>query len=319
MPIPKKDVFQSVPLTNFSLAYKSPRTVNMEILPFFPVKKDTGKIFSYGADNLIVVNALRAQNARSNEVGHTLQLLDHYNLKDHVLHTFVDREEKENADAAIKPKEDATAFVLDRIDLIRETSLASVMSDAAILTQNVTLAGTDQWSDYTNSDPIDDMQTGIDAVFNATGLEPNTLFFSREVMMTLIHHPKLQALATGAVVVTADVVMQLLKKQFPFIEKVIVASAIQNTAGEGQTKSLSGVWGKNAWVLYIAKKPGLRTRTFGWTYGRSSENRKVLVIPEQKGGVELIDREADMVRVKDKYDQKLVDVECAYLIKNAVA
>ena len=315
--INKTDLFVSPVLTNVSLAYRPGKLINEEIMPVVTVKKDTGKIATYGMDNLRIVEAIRAQGSNSNEVNHTVSIGDHYILEDRVLRELVAVEEMENADAPIKPKIDSVENLKDRMGVIREKLLADVMGSTAALTLNDTLSGTDQWNVYANSEPISDIQTGIDAVFDATGKEPNTLVFCRDTFNTLIHHPDIISRAQGAVVVTAEVAMQVIKNVFTDIDKVIVGKAKYNSGVEGGADSLTSIWTKNAWVMYIEPKPGLKSRSFGFTY-RKKAGMVVQDIPMNTDS-NLMDREGDMIRVKDKYDQKLLDVNCAYLIKDAIA
>ena len=68
--------------------------------------------------------------------------------------------------------------------------------------------------------------------------------------------------------------------------------------------------------MYIDPKPGLKSRSFGFTYQRGA-NVKVMDIPMSTDS-DLMDRKSDLIRVETKYDQKLVDEKCAYLIKSAI-
>lgn len=316
MIIPASEYVSQI-LTMQSLAYRNDEYLADQIMPTITVQKDTAKILSYAADNLRIAETLRAQGARSNVVKHSISSADHYSLEEHALSEYVSKEEYENADAPIDPQGDAMQNLLDILAVVKEKALADVMNNAAIITQNTTLSGTDQWNDFANSDPIGDIQTGIDTVANATGKEPNTLVFGRGVFNTLIQHPDIIARAQGAVVVTADVLIALIQRIFPSITKVLVGRAMYNAAKEGQTASLTRIWGKNAWVLYIEPTPKLKSRSFGFTYRRTAD-RTVEVFPMNMDS-DLADRKSDKVRVEDIYDQKLIDAKCAYAIFAAIA
>lgn len=314
----KSGVYVSQLLTNQSLGYRNEEYVADVIMPRFIVKKDTAKIASYAADNLRVVQTLRAQGSRSNIVNHTVTFTDHYSLEEHALSELISQAEYDNAELPIEPQADAMENCLDILSVVKEKALADAMSSTGVVTQNVTLSGTDQWNDYSNSDPIGDIRTAIATVRASTGKLPNTLVFSYPVFDTLIYHPDFAARAQGAVVVNAQVVTQLLQTTFPTIKKVIVASAMYNATKEGQTMSLADIWGRNAWVMYIEPNPSFKkSRSFGFTYCRKA-NRVVQLFPMTMDS-DLADRKSDKVRVEDEYDQKIVDVNCAYLVKNAIA
>lgn len=314
--INKSNLYVSPLLTQFSLAYKNSNYVAELIMPIVKVNKDSGKIATYGMDNLRIANSIRAQGSSTNEVNHSVSIGDHYFLEEHALKELVTNEEVENADKPIDPKKDAVDNLMERILVIKEKALADTMGNTAILTQNVTLAGNDQWSDFTNSTPIADIMTGIAAVRTGTGKMANTLFFSYSVWLTLLQHPDfVNRVKVG--VADSDAIKGIIMKAFPMIKNIIIGEAQYNSGVEGGTDTLTDIWGKNAWVLAIESSPSLKSRTFGLTY-QGRENRMVDESGPQQNG-EAWDRKGTFIRVTDKYDQKLVDVNCAYLIKNAIA
>ena len=311
--IRKSNVYVSPLLTNISLAYRNEEYIAEQIMPVVSVVKDTAKIATYGMDNLRIEEALRAQGAGANEVNHSVTIGDHYILKDHALKELVTKEEEENADTPIAPQTDATMNLTDRLQVAKEKELADVMGNTAIVTQNVTLSGTDQWSDFTNSDPFDDIKTAFETVRSGSGKLPNTLVMSYAVMMTLIVHPDLIARLVNVPVVTSDTVVTSLKLAFPNIKNVFIGSAQYNSGVEGGTDVLADIWGKHFWVMYIEPRPTTKSRSFGFTYATKGETRKVKVLAYDE------DKEGRYVRINDKYDQKLIDNKCAYLVKNCIA
>lgn len=311
--INKSNTYVSPLLTNISLAYRNEEYIAEKVLPVVPVVKDTAQIATYGMDNLRIEESLRAQGSGANEVNHTLTLGAHYILKDHALKEFVSKEETDNADKPITPQIDATENLTDRMQVIKEKELADAMANTGVITQNVTLSGTDQWSDYTNSDPFDDIKTGMEAVRTGSGMMPNTFIMSYAVMMTLIVHPDVIARLPNVAVVTADTVMTALRLAFPNIKNIFVGSAQYNSGVEGDTDALADIWGKHFWIAYISDRPRLKSRSLGFTYQAPGQNRQIKVLPYDD------DKEGRFVRINDKYDQKLVDNKCAYLIKSAVA
>ena len=309
----KSGLYVSPLLTNISLAYTNDEYICEKIMPVVPVVKDTAQIATYGMDNLRVEEALRAQGSGANEVNHSVTLGAHYILQDHALKEFVTKEEEDNADKPITPRIDATENLTERMLVIKEKELADVMTSTGVITQNTTLSGTSQWSDYDNSDPFDDIKTAIQAVRSGSGKMPNTFVMSHEVMMALIIHPEMLDRLPNVAVITSDGVIQALRMAFPNITNVLVASAQYNSGKEGGADSLASIWGKHFWVMYIEPRPRLKSRSFGFTYQAAGQNRQVKVLPYDD------DREGRFVRVNDKYDQKLVDNKCAYLVKNAIA
>ncbi len=152
----------------------------------------------------------------------------------------------------------------------------------------------------------------MEAVRTGSGMMPNTFVMSYAVMMTLMIHPDVIARLTNVTVVTSALVVQALQLAFPNIKNVFVGAAQYNSGVEGVTDALADIWGKHFWVGYISDRPRLKSRSFGFTYQAPGQNRQVKVLPYDE------DKEGRFVRINDKYDQKLVDNKCMYLIKNAI-
>lgn len=310
---PTKALFVSPLLTNVSIKYTNDNYLAEKIYPIVQVKKDTGKITTYAMDNLRVVEALRAIGSQTNEVGHSVSIGDHYVLQERALKELVPDEHMEQADTPIKPKIDSTENLMDRILVIKEKLLADSITSTSVVTQNTTLSGTDQWSDYANSDPIGDVRTGINTVRASTGKKPNTLILSWDTWQQVTDHPDVTDRVKYSQLADIDSLNSALARIFN-VKRVWVGDAQYNSAAEGVTAVLADIWSKVAIVAYIEDSPTLKSRSFGFTY-----QMKAPRIVDTWRGSEGTDRKGDFVRVTDKYDQQIVDVLCAYLIYAAIA
>ena len=201
---------------------------------------------------------------------------------------------------------DASENVTERLLVEREYDLATYMQNTSNLTNNTTLSGTDQWSDYANSDPFDDIETGIESVRSKIFRGANTLVLGQQVWNKLKHHPDLidRIKYGGFGKMSLKALADLLD-----LEEVIVGAAGRETAQEGQTSSLDYIWGKNAWLIYKTKRPGIKQVSFGYHFQFKKRADKWY----DKG------REGTFVRVKDFYTREVLTVDAAYLIKNAAA
>ena len=303
----KSDVYVDPVLTNISIAYQNEDYISEKILPLVKVAKDSGYYFKYDKSKFRPVNDERAPGTRAARVGYGLVKATYGPIIEHALEQEVPDEIVEQADNPLDPKFDATENVTERILVAKERKLAVVMADTSILTQNVTLSGTSQWSDYANSDPISDIKRGKQVIHASIFREPNTLVLGKPVFDKLVDHPdiidRIKYSALG--VATTDLLARLFG-----VNNVIIAGAGYNTAKEGQADVMDYIWGKHAWLLYIEPNPGIRRLSFGYTF--YTNPRKVESWYEQQ-------IKSTIIRVSDYYEQKLVAVEAAYLIKNAVA
>lgn len=314
--MPASNFYVSPLLTNVSLAYRNDNYVAEKIFPVNLVKKDTGQIATYTADNLRPEEAMRARGGRTNEVTHGVSIGAHYTLLEYALKELVPVEDEENADDPIRPRLDATENLTDRLWVIKEKDLSDKITATATMTRNTTLSGTSQWSDYNNSDPFGDIKTAKESVRTFALKKANTLILSHDALETLRFHPDIVAKFPGAALITVDMIDQALSKLFG-LQNLVVGDAQYNSADEGQTDAFTDIWSKVAIVAYIEPIPRPKSRTLGFNYQRSAS--RVVDVAEIGSGGEAWDRKGAFIRVTDKYDQKLVDVNCGYLIKAAIA
>ena len=301
-----RDVVVDPVLSNVSIAYSNEMYIAEMLMPVFGSKKQQGKYYVYDKANLRRNKTLRAAGAPANESEYGLTTASFY-AEDHALKEKIPFEIIDQADSALSPEMDATESLTEQLLVDKEVALATTMADTASMTQNTTLSGTSQWSDFTNSDPIANIRTGQQAVITGIGRKPNTLVLGKQVYDKLIDHPDIVERVKYAF--GGSPTPELLARIFD-VQRVIVAEAVYNTAKEGQTDSLGFIWGKHAWLVYIAPSLRLKQPTFGYTF--TYETRQV---EKWDDG----DAKARYVRVHDNYVQKLVAATAAYLIKNAVA
>lgn len=298
-------------LTDTAIAYSNDAYVAEQIFPSFSVKKQSAKHFIYDRGKFRLNDNKRASGSNSNEVTLNLTVGQPYFCEDHALREFVADEDVDNAETPTSPFVDATENVTEMHMVAREKELADLLSSTANLTQNTTLSGTSQWNDYTNSDPIGDVRTARQAIHAAIHKNANVLILGKQVYDVLADHPAfLERVKYSQLGVMTP---ELLARIFE-VEKVIVAGAGYNGADEGQTDSMSYIWGKVAIVAYIAPSVRPKLMTLGLTY--TWKQMKV----ERLRGTDEEDRKGTYVRVGDHYyDQQLVSALAGYLIKDAVA
>lgn len=298
-------------LTNVAIGFTNDAYIAEEIFPSFKVAKQSGKHFVYDRGNLRAADNLRASGSNSNEVTISFTVGTAYFADDHALKTFVSDEDVANAITPTSPFVDATEYVTDLNMVAREVELAALLADTAVMTLNTTLSGTSQWSDYTNSDPIANIRTGMAAVHAAIGVDPNVLILGKQVYDKLVDHPafteRIKYSQLG--VLSPELIARVIG-----VEKVLIGGAHKTTSVEGQTETTGYIWGKHAVLAYVSGKIGPKIMTLGLTY--TWDTMKV----ERLRGSDEEDRKGTYVRVGDHYyDQKIVTASAGYLIKNAVA
>lgn len=296
-------------LTQFSIAYRNENYISEMIMPVIKVKERSGKFAKYNKDNLkFEFNMLRAPGTQARTFDYGVSQ-GTYTAEEHALEKIVPDEFVDNSDDPYDPKRDATMFCIDKIWGFQESALATSLADTALLTNNATLSGTDQWSDYTNSDPLDDFRTARNSIKSKTGKTANVCVLGWQTWLQLQNHPDIVDRIKYVGVVNIDSTMKALADLLE-VKQVLIGDAIKNTAVDGQTDVITFVWGKHAWMLHVAPRPGLMMPTFGYT---------MKDVPRVVDTRRDEDRLGDVVRVRDSYDQVIIDVDLSYLIKDAVA
>ena len=303
----QQDVVVDPALSNVSIKYMNDTFIADVIFPMVKVAKQTGKYYVYDKSNLRINKTARAAGSGANEVDFGLSLST-FSCDDHALKEFVADEIQDQAEAALNPLIDTTETVTEMLLLDREQNLANLITSTSNMTSNTTLSGTAQWSDYSNSDPIGDVRTARTTVHQNTFKKPNTIIMGKQVFDMLIEHPQIiERIKYSQLGVVSP---ELMARVFQ-VEKILVGEAGSNTAKEGQTDSMSYVWGKHAIVAFIAPQVRLKQATLGYTFTYSTR-----IVKRWRDE----DREGTYVRVgNDNYSQNIVAVGAGYLVKNAIA
>jgi len=303
-----------IPLTNVSQAYRNDpmQFIAEQVFPVVNVAKKRFNIYFYGKENLKeVVDDTRTRFGDTKQAQYSVTSKPFGPLTGHELMDGIDFDQDEMTEAPLDTEIDIVNALSEMMALVKERIVATACGNTAIMTQNTTLSGTSQWNDYANSTPFEDLKTATQQQ-RLYGLRPaNTLILSFLTFSVLQQHPDFleRVKYSGLASLTLELMTTLLG-QFG-ITRILVSSAVEDTAGEGLTASNSFVWGKNALLAYITGAPSLRTVNGGYTFVLNN-GRYVDSWFEQK-------KKTKWIRNNDYYVPQVVGPEAFYLIKNAVA
>jgi hypothetical protein len=305
-------------VTNILLAHKNNEFIVDKILPVVPgLKDDSGIIPELENSGLRIYSSRRALYDEGQHRIEFKYLLDReYKIEYHDLESYLPDRLVEQAEKPFMPRRDA-AFILDQaLMLERERGLAQALTSVSIITNNITLSGTDQWNDYDNSHPESDIEVARDSVFNNTNMEANTAVMSRRVMNVLKFHPFFLDLAKrnagGSVKnITTDQFIDLFKAQFG-IENVFIGKARYISSMEGQTKTMANVWNNDLVLMYVPSSPTLMSPSFGYSFQLAGQNKRVTTRRHEND-------KGDLVREDYAYQDLILMAEGAYLIKAATS
>lgn len=252
-------------LSTIAQGYQNSEMIASALFPTVPVNLRGGNIITFGKEAFMLYQSQRApgENTRRVRFGYAGAP---YSLVDYSLEGLVPVEVEQEAQNG--PGIDLGAGAIVEVSAIMALRLEKQSADIArnaasyAAANKVTLSGTDQWSDLTGSDPINDIETAKEAVRAATGKRPNTIVLGALVMAKLRQHSKVldRIKYTGRDIATPELLAALFG-----VERVVVGDAIySNDAGTAFTD----VWGKDVIVAYtnLASVQSGGLPSYGYTY-----------------------------------------------------
>lgn len=298
-------------LTAVAIAYRNGRMIADDVLPRVPVGKQEFKYTKYAlADSFTLPDAKVGRKSQPNQVSwsgtEVTDSTNDYGLDDPIPYADID-----NAGENQDPKMTSVEFTTNLILLTREVRAAAlVFASASYSASNkTTLSGTSQWSDFTNSDPVQAHLAALDSCI----MRPNIAVYGRATWTKLSTHPKICKAVFGnntdAGIVSRRQFAELLE-----LEDVFVGEGFVNTAKKGQAPAISRVWGKHASLIYRDKLASAdRGTTFGFTaqFGKRISGS----IPDPDIGI----RGGERVRVAESVKELITANDLGYFFENAVA
>ncbi len=298
-------------LTQISIAYRNQAFVAEEVLPVVPVQKKNDVFFKFSKQHFRAYKDAYAAGQRAQQIEVDLDSRGFYMADGHALEDSITDDEREQADPGAQLEVEKTEKLANIIALNEEIAFFNNVVSPTVITQNSTLSGTAQWSDYVNSDPVNEVLKQRRLVQQQIGDFPNTMLLSQPVMDVLANHPRIldrvKYTANGA---RNQLDEQDLSRVFK-VNRVLVSAGLYQTSNEGEADNLGYIMGKNALLFYRPARPGIRVPSLGYTFFWAKRSG-VLRWRE-------LALESDYIRVKKYYSQQVIASNAAYLWVNATA
>jgi len=311
-------------LTNISVAYlqNQDNFIADKVFPVIPVDKKSDKYFTYTKNDWFRDEAQRrAPGTESAGGGYNLST-GTYSADVWAFHKDVDDQTVANADSPLNPLREATEFVTRRLMLRKELQFVSDYFTTGVWSTDITGVASSpstnqviKWSDYTNSDPISDLEAGKAAILGNTGMEANTLVLGYDVFKSLKNHPDLvdRIKYTSSQTITTDMLAAMFD-----IPRVIVAKAVKATNNEGAADAYGFAFGKNALLCHVAPQPGLLTPSAGYQFSWTGVSGGLgATIGTSQFRMESI--KADRVEAEIAFDNKVIASDLGYFWSSIVA
>ena len=272
MPQPSyQQVHVNRPLTDISVAYLQDPSAfaYSKCAPMLPVDKQTDIYAVYTKDYWLRDDVQIVEPGGEDPVsGYGIDLTNTYRCDVYRLAKDVTQEERENSDSPLQPDTDATLYLSGQFARKQEIVLASTVMKTGVWnggSYDITGVAAApaahqvyQWSDYTNSTPVEDVRAQKAVILQNTGFEPNKLILGYETFNALIDHPQLvdRVKYTGGIFDQVKTLKNL--ADLWQLDDVVVSKGVKNTAAEGLAFNGQFIFGKSALLCYIPKAPGNR-------------------------------------------------------------
>jgi hypothetical protein len=307
-------------LTNISIGFSNAPFISEDVMTVQEVNGKTGEFYRYGKEVFTPEYDVREPYSRAREIRHEYSK-DDYRAIPHALSEPVswdERDEARDAGIPLDPYADATELVTGKLALSRELDVSSLLRATSTYAagNSVTLTATQQWSDYTNSKPLDDVRVVRITMRPKIGKKPNVAIVPDAVFQIVRYHPQvLQRLGKD---VQGGATEDQLKELFE-VDEIFVPEAVYNPNPAGQAETFADVWGKDVEFLYRERVARRRQITFGKIFRVKYSSGNYDTRDREVRTWQEADRKVDMVEGEFMEARKIIAPEAGYVIKAAVA
>ena len=254
-----RDVHREAILESISIAYRNEEYIAPQVFPIVAVQKKSDYYYKFGKGAWFRDEVqVRAPGTRAARADYDISTASYVCLN-YALAKAVPDEVRANADTPLRPDVEATEFVSDALMRAQERRVADLVTGSANWASAST-PGT-AWSQDT-SDPWGDIDTLVNGVVSSIGRQPNVAVLSWDVWRHLRQHPdfldRVKYTRPTGRVEPGD-----LRSWFGF-EKVLIGTALYEAAKEGQSSSMTYIWGNDFFCGWVPPNPALMVPAAGY-------------------------------------------------------
>ena len=276
------------------------------------VDAHTGKIGKYGKSHLKLINSAQTGEGKYRRVKAITTETDSYSLSGHGFHDVITPSDFANNEMPFIPRQDLAKGLTTLVKMEREVLLANVLTDTSVITQNVTLTGTDQFSDIT-SDPLSVFNDAQDAIEDSIGIKGNLAILDSRVIRRLKIHPSLLSSLGFKDNRPGGLTMNELASVLD-VDRILVSNVRYDSANEGQTTAMSAAWGKHIIFMHAPMTAAPYQQSAGYCFQKNGmAPNSIYATP--------IDNppNSEQLLIENWYSDHINDVGAIFTIKDAIA
>lgn len=328
-------------LTNLSVGFPDGEFYGLSIAPETPVNTQSGRYRVYDRSHWLVYRSRREPGTVANTIAGRKWSEDTFKTQEHALSADVYWEEEQQlhslgglanpvfgGDLSLDPHADANEDVVGALRREHEVKVSTMVRDVANYPagHSETLAGPNQWSDYTFvtagdpysivSNPVAKLRHAVQRIYLDTLRYPNTFIIPFDAVGVIENHPRVvdRFKNWSLQVPGAWQTLMGIPEAIP-INIIVADSRINQADNVDLPEDIVSLWGQDVWLGIVDPTPGQKTKTFAKTFAQIYPTGGTR--PTERW--QEVKRKTDVVRANWKYDVKIVSGAAGYLIKNAVA
>jgi hypothetical protein len=253
-----------------AIAYKNTALIADEVLPLTPVGNREFVYLRHTKEDAFTVPDTRVgRRGTPNQISFSAAELttqtEDFALEDPIPGDDIESAKASGIPGLMDPVGKSVEYLTNLLELDKEIRVANLIFNAATypVTNRVLLSGTSQFSDFTNSNPLNAMLGYLDIPL----MRPNMMTLGQDVWRVLRQHPRIveAVKGTGAGVNAQGTIARQQLAELLEIDQVLVGQGWVNTARRGVAATYARVWGKNISFQYRDLLAGAqRGTTFGF-------------------------------------------------------
>lgn len=324
MPPTPGDVHVNRPLTDISIAYLQgqERFVAADVFPVIPVQKQSDRYFVYNKGDLMRDEAMpRAPGTESAGMNYDIDNTPTYSCTKYALHKDVDDDTVANADAPLRPMQDAAEILTDKLLMKRDSVFVSNYFVTGVWDTDwdgvASGPGANQFLqfDATGANPIETIDAAKEAVEGLTGYEPNVIVMGKAVYNTVKNNSNIidRIKYTQRGLITPDLLASLFG-----VQKLVIPGGVSNTAAKGATDVIARLFGKHVLLAYRPERPAIMKPSagycFSWAglYGAGNDGLRAKQFRMEH---------LNSTRIENEFawDLKVVATDCGAFLEDAIS
>ena len=303
-------------LTNLGRGYRPEGFIADQVCPRIAVAKESGKYPVWEPRDFFAsdVDALVPDRAVTKEIEISLST-EPYVAEEYALKVSVSRREADNVDAVVRLRQSKLNAVNDQLTIARELRVAQLLNTldatpAGGLDNSMDATPSNNWN--VDAGTIEtDILTAKEAIYDAIGIEPNTIVVPYKVANAIAIQQDIRELfkytVDGRSILGAG--QNILPPEIWGLRTLIPRSR-RATNAEGAANTLVDIWGDDVRVLYVSANPDLYNPSVAHSFVARSYQVKTWMSD---------DPDVEYIRPSEVLDERVVAPFGGYVIKDVLS